>query len=1012
MTYTSDLGRRVFALEVGGLIYRYHSGGGTDGLLSTIATGINYVDVEGIISVGAFGASIDPSGGVGQYEPITVTLGIDRKAGLSDAGVVFGRCGARSVSTSAQITANVDRADAIIRVGTSLTSLTYPRLLHIGAESVRVTSATASVLSCSGGRGAGNTPLQNHSIDLEGTSVPEVTTEITTFRGRRAKLYMAHKYPDGSLSSWAVVCNGFIESTPVIEAGDTVSLSLVPMVALIDQVSADKGLNQTRLLQGYHHYGADAGNTLEYGLRLDLATSHVHELSMDTSFTQTANTIQFFKGTNILIEDFDESLPTGLDGNGDPYTSTAHPRYPRLLVSGAHPAYPTSITATTNTNGTEVYRAVLDSTPTGALTTAQAQSAFSVLVETRTEIKQHQLSGLQLWPDIINDTLEDDGPSSTQGADGGLLSWRVNEQNEIIASKLSDGDKPAQLSLWTRREALRALLDDEFTRALYWDGSLTQPPTENHLRVWYPLDIGSEDDRYIEDTSRGIVRNIRVSSAQPNSSHQLRDVAAAYYQHREDRLLVEEGLGLPTVAGLYDTDIVVQYYDRQSQGIREQVFKGTHQSVATYDGSNVGYYIHLNRNYIHANQSFADWSEGERALISTGGRFEGERPASAILKLLISGGGSGYNSSDYDVFAVGCNISPNHIDIDSFLAVDAASPFTVSGQFLGVGADVREMVDNLLQLIGAVMVMRRNAQGQSLITLVPIGAERSADVTATISAGDWLAEPAPHWDSYEDIVTQVKYLYDYDPIEDEYESEVFFNNQEAISRYGGERSQIALSLPGISSDQFGRGAGDVYAEFLPTSQRIFNLLSNPLRVWRGSIGTGRSALLDLGSYVKCSSPHLRGYGDEYGVTDGVAMIRSMRQELMNEGCDLELITTGLTPVAWNSSAQVDSITSTTAVQVAANDYSSASDGDVSFFAVNDVVDYVPTGDQDSAITGLTISNITGNVVTFSSAHGITAAEGTLEPTTYADASATHRADAYLANSSDVINTNVDAQEMS
>ena len=109
---------------------------------------------------------------------------------------------------------------------------------------------------------------------------------------------------------------------------------------------------------------------------------------------------------------------------------------------------------------------------------------------------------------------------------------------------------------------------------------------------------------------------------------------------------------------------------------------------------------------------------------------------------------------------------------------------------------------------------------------------------------------------------------------------------------------------------------------------------------------------------------------------------------------------------------MSSITSTTAVEVAANDYSTASDGDVSFFAVGDVVDYVPTGDQDNPITGLTISNISGNVMTFSSAHGITAAEGTIEPTTYANASATHRADAYLANSSDVINTNVDAQEMS
>ena len=33
----SDHGRRVFALEVGGLLYRYHSGGGVTGLDTTIA---------------------------------------------------------------------------------------------------------------------------------------------------------------------------------------------------------------------------------------------------------------------------------------------------------------------------------------------------------------------------------------------------------------------------------------------------------------------------------------------------------------------------------------------------------------------------------------------------------------------------------------------------------------------------------------------------------------------------------------------------------------------------------------------------------------------------------------------------------------------------------------------------------------------------------------------------------------------------------------------------------------
>ena len=1015
MSYTSDHGRRVFALEVGGLIYRYHSGGGTSGLVSTIASGINYVDVEGILSVSAFSASVDPSGGVGQYEPITITLGINKKGGLDDPGIVFGRCGARSVTTKAKITANADRTDASFRVDTNLTSLSYPRLMHIGAETIRVNQATATILLTPAGRGAGNTPLQNHSIDLEGVKVPEITTEITTFRGRRAKLYMAQQYPDGSLSLWAVVCNGFIESTPIIEQGDTVSLSIVPMVALIDQVSADKGLNQTKLLEGYHYFGDDAGNTLEYGMRLNRDTSDDEVFTMDSSFTQTAGTIQFFRGTNILTEDFDESLPTGLDSNGDPYTSTAHPRYPRLLVSGAHPAYPTAITTTTNTNGTDVYRAVLDSAPTGVLTSAEAQSAFSVVVETRTEIKQHTMSGLQLWPDIINNTLESDGPSSTQGATGGVLKWRLDEQNQIVASKLSDSDKPSVLTLWTRKDALRSILDDRFYLAQRWDGDFPSPVLDNHLRVWYPIDLGQGEEQttFAEDRSQGIVLDVVVSATQPNSAHQLRDVARAYYQHREDRLLVESSLGLPSTETIGQRfDIVVSYYDRRSQSIKEQVFKATHQTTATFNGANVGYYIHLNRYFAQQNKSFADWSDGERSLITRGGRFDGERPGVALLKLLMSGGGGGANSLVYDVFATGCNLDSSHIDIDSFLSIDSASPFTVSGQFLGVGADVRGMIDDLLKLLGACMLMKRNDQGQSLITLIPIGAERSADTAINIQEGDWLVDPPPHWDSYEDIVSQIKYEYDFDPIENAYRSEVIFNNQEAISRYGGERSQITLTLPGVSSDQFGRGAGDVYAEFLPTSQRIFNLLSNPLRVWRGSIGTGKSALLDLGSYVKASSPHLRGYGDTYGVTDGIGFIRSIRQELMGEGCELELLTTGLSPVAWNATATVATVPTTTTVTVNQDDYSGASLDDSSFFSAGDIIDYLPLGDHDNAITGLEIDSITGNTITFTAAHGISAAGGTLEPTTYANASADHKTDAYLANASDVLDSTEEAQEYS
>ena len=86
MTITREHGRRIFALQVSGLEYRYHSTTppSSTSLDANITTSIAYIDQEGISTVGAFSASIDPSGGIGQYSPISITLQIDRKGGSKD----------------------------------------------------------------------------------------------------------------------------------------------------------------------------------------------------------------------------------------------------------------------------------------------------------------------------------------------------------------------------------------------------------------------------------------------------------------------------------------------------------------------------------------------------------------------------------------------------------------------------------------------------------------------------------------------------------------------------------------------------------------------------------------------------------------------------------------------------------------------------------------------------------------------------------------------------------------
>jgi hypothetical protein len=267
---TSINAKRVFALEIGGLLYRYHSISppASTSLDTEIASGINYDDREGILSIGSFSASLDPSGGVGEYAPLSITLAINKKGDLGDAGIIFGRCGAKSSGLSARITESVERDSTLIRVDTDLRSLSFPRLMHLGAETVRVNSATALILTIPSGRGVGNTPIQNHSIALEGSIVPEVTEHITTFRGRRAKLFGANQYQDGSVSDYVEIINGFIENSPTVEDGQTISLSIVPLSAMIDTSLSDK-INQTRLLSGFHYFDGQFGVALEYATQLN-----------------------------------------------------------------------------------------------------------------------------------------------------------------------------------------------------------------------------------------------------------------------------------------------------------------------------------------------------------------------------------------------------------------------------------------------------------------------------------------------------------------------------------------------------------------------------------------------------------------------------------------------------------------------------------------------------------------------------------------------------------------------
>ena len=163
------------------------------------------------------------------------------------------------------------------------------------------------------------------------------------------------------------------------------------------------------------------------------------------------------------------------------------------------------------------------------------------------------------------------------------------------------------------------------------------------------------------------------------ASYNIRDIARAWYQKRELTILVEDSLGLPTIATSTSYDLQVKFTDRDLGEERYQWIKATHESVASYNGVNIGYLIHLDRRQDWSEiTSFGDWSDTERVEIFGGARFSRERPGSILLKLLESGGGFGKNG-DYDVYSLGLGIPSADIDEASFLAYNGESPFIFSG---------------------------------------------------------------------------------------------------------------------------------------------------------------------------------------------------------------------------------------------------------------------------------------------------------------------------------------------
>lgn len=318
-----DRTARVFGLEISGLPVRFYFR--ESPFISEEIGGIAYVDLNCLESISDYTADLDPSGGIATYSPMSVSLVMDRmRATAYDPHIVFGRCTRSSSVWSSVLMQDIARDDDTPTIAVeSDPQVTYPHIFHVGAESFVITSQTQVgdlfELTCSQRIGF----RQSHAIRLDGTDTPLVTSEIVSWRGRQASIYSASVDQAGIVSDNQVVFQGMIERSPEINDLTAISLSIVPICAMVDNKIAGPK-SSTSLVHGYHYFDSSARNVL----------NNIQKLGDNRAFIGGGNTIEFVDGllsTDQIMSTINSTVQAGEPGKfeikyqGGQYSLVLHP---------------------------------------------------------------------------------------------------------------------------------------------------------------------------------------------------------------------------------------------------------------------------------------------------------------------------------------------------------------------------------------------------------------------------------------------------------------------------------------------------------------------------------------------------------------------------------------------------------------------------------------------------------------------------------------------------------------
>lgn len=959
----------AYCLTIAGLPYRYYGkvAPGAGLVADDIIDHDNNVvaqptDVEALVDVGPIRASIDDLKGMATQEPVVVKVrAFDaRVAGggrvdpaLTLLRVAGHRAADRSVRLLTSLAHTVSRdGPATVEVTADVSGWELPGLIHIGQE---VLWADAAAGDGSGGspyrftgvtRAADGHSAQAHEVDDKGNEQPWVTSDVTTWRGRYARIYVS-AIVGGEAFGWRQYWAGFIDSAPELDSDDTITIRIASLAQVARyRLGVGSASRTATAVPGAHLFTAGHADTLRAVVHYSLDTAFIATATDAVAGTITLNAAS--ADANDAIGGIGETARYRFDDAAEGRIGWVSPDLSFVPLTSPLVA---AVDAHVTVWGIAMLQLRGSGTNTLPLRLFEDDGSPTYIVE---------------WPKALQDAINtaaawQPGPydswADPAGAGGSDNFWRfelVEDESWVLTATRSiavgidlqgadvrmirGGDRVCWAG-WVAGETVDDVRGDR----------LTSPTRAANTSV--PVGAIAADQDVNDPPHRWPIDG----------------PAAWFYQSGEewigpfDRSLytAPAGTAQPLRVTGEGTDVTVQVVEEMS---------GTHPGTG-----DMVYWFKVDPRRRERTPSVVMMPvDAPFAAQVVAGVVDSDPPA-YILQLLESGVGNGDNGA-YDLLPIGANLPAALVDATSFLAMPVPGPLAGQDYTAVRGKTIEDQVEGLLLACGCQLVVRYSESlDQWRVALVHMGPADSTQSELTLTHDDLEAR-----DGRRRVVSRTdgrvtrsfRVLMNYPADGSDPTPVELAGASESADSGGDSGSPLSLELRGVRIS----GEGDIMQAATELVSDIRARVGAPRVRWETAIRADMPGALALGvgSTVTLTSSDARGVNPSETASSTPCRVVGLVRDLDANRLALELRPYGGIAAGYAPSLRVESVVDSTTVVVEAAAYS---DDDLSRFAAGDAVVCVPLGDWSGRASRTIVSIDTGTrEVEFSVGHGLVAGD--------------------------------------